>query len=115
MRDDLLRRLKAAREIQVEAGGYTFTARRPTDVEAVKLYSDSATYFEIAREFVVDWGPSFTEADLIKGGASDALPFERVLWAEWLADRPALWVPIKDAVIDNYREHVKRREAAAKN
>lgn len=117
MRDDLIKRYEKARQITVAVDDYTFTARRPNDVEIGRLGKVEGTVglYEIAREFVDDWGPAFTEADFIKGGASDVLPFERVLWAIWLADRPQLWGPIANGVVEAYREHAKAREDAKKN
>jgi len=109
---DISARIRKARESQIEAGGFTFTIRRPTDEEAVRRQGESA--FDFARDFVVGW-KGVKESDLVNGGGSDEVPFDTTAWSEWLADRPDLWGPIGEAVLNAYMAHVKRREDAAGN
>ena len=82
-------KLRRAREFPVEVGGYTFTVRRPTDLEMFEL----------------------------KGSVSAGrlLPFDADACAEWLADRPDLLGPIVSALLDRYAQHTEALGVAAKN
>lgn len=108
----LAEKLRKAREKQVEVGGFTFTVRRPTDVEAIRLRQ--GVELSDLLGFVVGWH-GVRELDLIPGGDPHPLPFDAEVAREWLADRPDLLNPLIDAVIDTYRAHVKALEDAAKN
>ena len=112
MSQSLINQLRKAREVKVEAGGFTFTVRRPTDTEFVE--HRELKVFEIAQEYVVGWA-GVTEADIVKGGGEDPVPFDRALWREWAADRPDLWEPIFEAVLTAYEQHAQTRREASKN
>lgn len=112
MSQSLINQIKKARQRKVEAGGFAFVIRRPTDTEFV-AHRELRTY-EIVQEYVVGW-EGVREADIVKGGAEDAVPFDAELWREWCADRPDLWEPIFTAVLESYEQHVEQRQAAVKN
>lgn len=112
MSQSLINQLRKARETKVPAGGFTFTVRRPTDTEF--LEHRELRVFEIAQEYVIGW-EGVTEADIVKGGGEDPVPFNRDLWREWCADRPDLWEPLFEAVLTAYEQHAEARKAAAKN
>lgn len=114
MSANLITRIREQRRLKVQAGGHTFFARRPTDVEAVELHRSGATLHEIARRFVAGW-EGVTEDHVVGGGGSDPVPFSAELWTEWCADRPDLWEPIASAVLDAYQLHAQRLEQAGKN
>lgn len=108
----LLEKVRKARESKVTVGSWTFTIRRPTDSEFVE--HRALRSYELARQYVIGW-EGVTEADLVKGGASDEVPFVKELWAEFVNDHPELWDPIFDAILHAYRGHMETRQAAAKN
>lgn len=112
MSQSLINQLRKARETKVQAGGYTFTVRRPTDTEF--LEHRELRVFEIAQEYVIGW-EGVTEADIVKGGGEDQVTFSRDLWREWCADRPDLWEPLFEAVLTAYEKHSEARKAAEKN
>ena len=93
---------------------HTFISRRPTDVEALQLHRSEAEFHEIARDFVTGWD-NVTENDIVGGGGSDAVAFDKELWNEWCNDRPDFWRPIASAVLDAYTLHSKRLQDAEKN
>lgn len=107
----LIEKLRKSREFVVEAGGYKFTARRPTDVDAIELSGIGPADF--VRRFVIGW--NLCELDVVPGGGPEPVEFDADLWSEWVADRPDLWEPIAVPIMDAYRRHVEGREAAAKN
>jgi hypothetical protein len=111
MSSALIAKLRKTREFGIEAGGFKFTARRPTDVDAIELGGIAPV--EFVKRFVVGW--SLTELDVIPGGGPEPVAFDSELWAEWIADRPDLWEPLAIPIMDAYRKHVEQREAAAKN
>lgn len=107
----LIEKLRRSREFTVEVGGHKFTARRPTDCDAIELAGIGPV--EFVRRFVIGW--NLSELDVIPGGGPDAVPFDADLWAEWISDRPELWEPLAIPIMDAYSRHVEQREAAAKN
>lgn len=109
---NLVEKIRKARETNVEIGGFTFTVRRPTDIEAMHLRA-AESLGDLVR-FVVGW-QGVQEIDVVPGGAAVDLPFNAGVAAEWLADRPDLLKPLVDSVIDTYHAHVKALEGAAKN
>ena len=114
MSEDLRRQLKRNRETAVTVGKFTFTARRPTDVEAINLNKRESALSEIAADFVVDW-KGVVEDDIVGGGGTVAVPFDAELWKDWCADRPDFWGPIANAVLDSYTQHRRRQESLKGN
>lgn len=111
MSQALIDKLRRARESKIEAGGHTFTVRRPSDAEATLLGGSSP--LDLVHRHVVDW--DLCEMHLIPGGNPEPAPFSAEVWATWVDDQPALWGPLSDAIISAYRRHVESREAVEKN
>ena len=112
---DLAARLRKQREFTVEVGKLKFTVRRPTDVEALEIFSKGAVRFDrLATEFVVDWGV-VVEDDIAGGGSQIPVPFDRELWEEWCADRTDFWQPIGKKILSTYQEHAEKMDAVGKN
>ena len=110
---NLLEKMRRAREIGVEAAGHKFTVRRPTDEEALAFSNEETTLLSVVKRFVVGW--DLCEIDLIPGGGADKQAFDADLFGEWVADQPDVWEPLGKAILDAYRAHAEKREAAAKN
>lgn len=113
MSNALITRLKKQREGKVTVGEFVFIVRRPTDVEVLQIRNSSMSWPEAAGRHVVDWS-NVTENDIVGGGGSDKVPFDRALWLEWYADHPEFWEPIGQFVIDAYEAHQKDIEAVEK-
>lgn len=109
----LIDKIRKARETTVEAGGRTFTIRRPTDEEAMRMRSNGDDLLVIVKAFTVGW--NLTELDLIPGGGPEKVTFDSALFGEWVADQPAVWEPLGNAILDCYKAHADKRDAAAKN
>lgn len=107
----LVDRIRAARENRVEAGGFTFTVRRPTDLEAARLTGASTA--DLLR-YVIGW-QGVRELDLVPGGDAAEVAFSPEVAQEWLADRPDLWGPLTEAVVQAYQRHTASLEDAEKN
>lgn len=108
----LIDKIRKSREQRVDVGGYTFTVRRPTDIEAMALRN--AGGIADLLPFVVGW-EGVKEIDLVPGGNAVPVAFDPVVAAEWLADRPDLLQPLVEAIMESYRAHVAALEGAAKN
>lgn len=108
----LAAKIRKARESAVEVGGYTFTVRRPTDIEMLDLQGEGS----VARllPFVVGWA-GVKELDLVPGGDPHPLPFDGAACAEWLADRPDLLGPLVSEIVASYGRHAAALDTAAKN
>lgn len=104
-------KIRKAREKQVEVGGFVFTVRRPTDVEAMNL---GGAPLDRMIDFVVGW-TGVRELDALAGGDPHPLKFDAAVAREWLCDRPDLLLPLSDAIVNLYRDHAAALEAAKKN
>jgi hypothetical protein len=115
MSDKLIAQARLAREQIVPVGGFSFTVRRPTELEMLDLAGLSGT--EVARaslRHVIGWS-GVREADVIPAGNPEPLEFDPDIAAECLTDRLDLLSPLVKAVHDSFSAHVAAREAAAKN
>jgi hypothetical protein len=112
MSHPLVEKLRRAREREVEACGFVFTIRRPTDIEAQRL--KVGTSLADLVPFVVGW-KNVREMDVVPGGDPHPLPFDAAVCAEWLADRPDLLQPLVEAIVAEYRRHLESLGSAEKN
>lgn len=109
---NLVEKIRRSREANVEAAGFVFTIRRPTDVDMLELRGGGS----VSRlfRFVVGWD-KVREIDLIPGGAPAPAKFDPEVFAEWVADRPDILGPVVDAIMSSYRKHADELEANLKN
>lgn len=99
----LIDKIRKARESQLIAGGYTFTIRRPTDMEVADMKNKQIKQGDIMHNYVVGW--SLLESDLIPGGSGVKIDFDADLFIEWVSDRPDLWNDIVQGILDLYDTH----------
>ena len=104
-------KIRKSRESQVQAGGFSFTIRRPTDMDMLEFNKVKTTAFLI--KFVVGWD-GVTELDLIPGGDGHPAHFDEDACAEWFADRPDLMVPVVNAIVEAYQSHKSKVGEAEK-
>jgi len=109
----LIDKIRKAREVGVEVNGKSFTIRRPTDEEAIRIGRDDMDMLAIVKRFTIGW--DLTELDVIPGGTGIKLPFDADLFGEWVADEPIVWEPLAQAIMDAYKAHADKRESAVKN
>ncbi len=111
--NNLIDKIRKAREVNVNAAGYEFMVRRPTDEEAIKIGRGGDDMITIVKRFVIGW--NLKEIDLIPGGDPQPVAFDADLFGEWVADQPLVWEPLGKAILDLYRVHAAKREEAEKN
>ena len=110
---DLLEKIRASRESVVDAEGKKFTIRRPTEAEQITLFrQEGINSLDMVRLFVVGW--NLQEIDLISGGSPVSVEFNAQVWAEYVNDKPALWVPLSDAITQSILSHREKVESAVK-
>jgi hypothetical protein len=110
----LAEKIRRAREQKVEAGGFTFTVRRPTELEMFALREHLQQQdIGVLMPFVVDW-KGVQELDLIPGGNPIEVPFDAETCAEWLADNAAVLNELAIAIIKSYQDRIGKVEAAKK-
>lgn len=109
----LIDKIRKARETGVEADGRKFTIRRPTDEEAAAISANGDGLLAIVKRFVTGW--ALVELDLIPGGGPEKVPFDSALFAEWVADQPEVWTPLGTSILEAYKAHTDKRDAAVKN
>ena len=107
----LLDKIRKARETSVPIDGRNWTIRRPTDEEASQF--GKSGLLDIVKRFVIGW--ELTELDLIPGGDGASVKFDPELFAEWVADQPQVWEPLGTAILEAYKAHTDKRDAALKN
>lgn len=118
MRDAIKRRILAAREQQVTAGGRTFTIRRLAALPIARLRErhrgdGSGFIVELVRESVVGW--DMDEAGLYAGGGDSRVEFDTDLFMAWVEDEPETFNELTAAVLEQLARHREQREAAEKN
>ena len=109
----LIDKIRQARQRSVQCEKYTFTIRRPTNLEMLKLRG-RAEQETLLRQFVIGWS-GVTELDIYGGGSGDPAPFDPELFIEWIADRPQYWEPITQAIVDAYQQHEQQLGDQLKN
>lgn len=109
----LIDKIRKAREVGVEADGRKFTIRRPTDEEMAMVSANGDGLLPVVKRFVIGW--ELVEFDLIPGGGPEKVPFDSALFAEWVADQPAVWSPLGTKILEAYKSHADKRDAAVKN
>ena len=107
----LAEKIRKSRESVIEAGGFQFTIRRPTDMEMVEFYQKRDPK-QLLR-FVVGWG-RVRELDLFPGGDPHPAKFDPEACEEWLSDRADLFSPVVTGITDAYQAHKSAMEDAEK-
>ncbi len=110
--NSLIEKLKRSRQSVVEAGGFTFTIRRPTDLEMFEMRGHINPRNLI--QFVVGWS-GVREADLINGGDPHPVEFDAQLAEEWLSDRGDLFGVLSSSILDSYHHAKAKRGESEKN
>ena len=106
--------LRRAREKTVEAGGFKFTIRRPTEFEmASKLHGRKVLLAEF-MPFVIGW-EGVRELDIMAGGDPHPLEFDPSVRDEWLGDNITLLSALADEILKAWGEYIAARENRAKN
>ena len=110
---DYLAKLRKGRESKVEVGGFVFTIRRPTDLEAIDLQTVTSTLDGVRQvlRFVVDWH-GVKGTDIVPDGEDKAVPFDSELFAMWVEDQPAIWGDLVAAVYERYTTFTETRDDA---
>lgn len=106
-------RIRKSREQSVDVAGHQFTVRRPSDEEAAAISAHGDGLLDIVKRFTIGW--NLNEIDIVPGGNPVPAPFDLDTFREWVADRPDVWDPLGTAIVDAYKAHAERREAAIKN
>lgn len=105
-------KLRKAREVKVEAGGFTFLVRRPTDLEAIGLRKAEAG--RAVMPFIIGW-ENVSEIAILGKGSPHPVEFDPDLCNEWLQDRLDILSALIDAVFKAYQDHLDKVAEAVKN
>lgn len=81
----LIDKIRASRQSQIEVGGWSFTVRRPTELEWHEMRGVIDTRRLMA--FVDGWS-GVKESDIINGGDPHPVPFDRAVLMAWVEDLP---------------------------
>jgi len=100
----LIDKLKNSRKTNVEAGGFTFTIQRPTDMQVANLRGSQLKEGDLLEKFVTGW-QGVTELDIIPGGTNVAVDFDTELFMAWVEDKPTLWPILSGAILEAYQLH----------
>ena len=105
-------KIRKAREQEVEAAGFFFLVRRPTDVEMMELRGQKMARAVIP--YVIGWR-GVTEISILGNGSPHPLDFDAEACAEWLQDRIDILGLLTQAIFDAYQAHAAKTEQAVKN
>lgn len=108
----LAEKIRKSRESDVEVGGYTFTVRRPTDIDMLEFRA-GMTPRSLMR-FIVGW-KGVKDSDLYPGGDPHPAEFDLEACAEWVADNAEIFSKLVTSILEAYAAHQKRTEEAKKN
>lgn len=108
----LARKLRDARRVEVEAGGFVFILRRPTDLEFIDLRGSAGS--DRLLKFLVDWR-GVKESDIVEHGDPHEAKFDAEDAREWLSDRMDLFGAITTGLITAYEGHTAAIEEKLKN
>lgn len=108
MRQIGVEKYRKAAQTRVEAEGYAFVIQRPSCADVAEI-TNKRVSLDWAVRFVVGW-EGVLESDLLPGGDPEPVAFDAALFCAWVKDRPTLWSPLIDGVIDAYQRY---EEAAA--
>jgi hypothetical protein len=110
----LIEKIRKARQTRITVDGKTFIVRRPKDWEAYEIsVSSNSRQMDLLERFVEGW-EGVTEADLVPGGDSSPVEFDRELFAEWISDQPKLWPELIEAITKEYAAHSAKLVEAEK-
>ena len=105
-------KIRKAREVKVEAAGFSFIIRRPTDLEMIELRG--AKIGRAFMPFVLGW-EGVSELSILGTGSPHPLPFDSETCGEWLNDRLDILSALIQAIFDAYQSHVDKVSEAVKN
>ena len=108
----LSEKIRRSRESVIDSGGFSFTIRRPTDIEMLEV-SRTKRPSDFLR-FVVGWS-GVKEIDLIPGGDPTPAIFDADACDEWLSDRTDLFTTVVNSIVESYQKHKEGIEVPEKN
>lgn len=114
MASTLADKIRNARRLRIEAGGHTFVALRPTDLDMVEFNATGTRHPRHLLKHVIGW-EGVREMDLVPSGDPHPAPFEPEALDEWLKDRLDILAELSSKLIAAYGEHQQAKEEAAKN
>lgn len=109
MKTVTLERFKKSRQTTVSASGFDFVIARPTPFDIETARANNGFDIHFLCRFVVGWS-GVKESDLLPGGDPEPVDFNGELFEEWVKERPELWDPLINGVIDTYNAHFRDRE-----
>ena len=109
----LAQKIRNARHLRIDAGGHTFLALRPTDMDMVE-FNATDRHLRHLLKHVTGWD-GVREMDIVAGGDPHPAPFEAEALAEWLKDRLDILSELTGKLLQAYTDHQATKEAAVKN
>ena len=109
----LASKIRNARALRIPAGGHTFVALRPTDMDMVEFQATDRHPRHLLKH-VIGWA-DVREMDIVPGGDPHPAPFDPEALAEWLKDRIDLLSEITSGLLQAYADHQAAKDAAVKN
>ena len=106
-------KIRNARALRIPAGGHTFVALRPTDLEMVEFFTTDRHPRRLLKH-VTGWD-SVREMDIFPGGDPHPAPFDPEALEEWIKDRIDILSELGNALVAAYTDHQRSKEDAAKN
>lgn len=111
--DDLLKRMRSARERWVDIDGYRFLIRRPTVYQIARWRASGDDELVLLAQAIVGWD-NVRERDLIPSGADELVPYDHDVLAEWISDKPELMSELMQSIASIISERERAIEEVEK-
>ena len=108
---DLADKIRKSRRVEIPVGKMKFLGRRPSVAEFYQLFVDRTQDVEVVKTFIDGW-ENVTGDDLFPGSGCEVMQFDRDFFNEAIMDRPEIWKPIVEKLIEITRKQI---EDTAKN
>lgn len=106
-------KIRAARTLRLPAGGHTFVALRPTDMDMVEFQATDRHPRHLLKH-IIGWD-GVREMDIVPSGDPHPAPFDPEALAEWLKDRLDILGEIAAGLLKAYADHQAAKDTAVKN
>jgi hypothetical protein len=113
MSNELIEKMRKARQQGIEVDGLQFTIKRPTDLDVMEIRRKGINQYALLRGYVVDWS-GVQERHLINGGTPKPIEFDSDVFMEWVSDQPTVFSTLIEAISKSYQDHEQEREDALK-
>jgi hypothetical protein len=110
----LVEKIRQSRRVEIPVGKIKFFGRRPSVAEFYQMFVDRTQDVEVVKKFIDGW-EGVRGNDLFDGAGTEIIPFDQDFFNEAIVDKPEIWKPIVEKLIEVTKAHIKADEDNEKN